>query len=240
MVQLRFELQLASGGGGSSSSSSGDGAAAVAAVARALMRRLPNSRLVPAARQRALCVPPRPAAGRSRPSSCPTTSPRRAPSAPRPERSGWLERLHASCARPGSESSALARRIALALPPAPCGPGRRHQAPRPSSVGPCASGGGQRGVGGGASDDRRRPSSLLVAGSARGGARRRERVARESRRGSWMSLGGHPLDCAMRVSALPMSCAHVRRCLEHFKVYRQRFSPRNGKTKIRCSMAMRR
>ena len=41
MVQLQFELQLASGGGSSSSSSSGGGAAAAAAVARAAAPRCP-------------------------------------------------------------------------------------------------------------------------------------------------------------------------------------------------------
>jgi hypothetical protein len=175
--------------------------------------RRPAREPVPAARQRALCVPPRPAAGRSRPSSCPMSPPRHAPSAPRPERSGGLERLHTSFACPSEESAALARWVACAFPPAPCRSDRRRHPHWPSSAGPSAGGGGQRVVDDSAIDDRRRPCMLLAA--ACGGAR----AARESRRGSRRSPGGHPLVCAMRVSPVPMSCAHVRRCLIYFMYY---------------------
>jgi hypothetical protein len=93
----------------------------------------------------------------------------------------------------GEESSALARRIAFASPPAPRRSGRRRQPPRPPSPGLWAAGGGQRVVGGGASDERRRLRMQLVG--ACGCARR----VRKSRRGSWMSPGGRPLVFGMRV-----------------------------------------
>ena len=74
----------------------------------------------------------------------PTSPPHRAPSAPRPERPGGLERLPASCARSGEESSALARRFACASGVAPRRFGRRRPPRRPSPAGPWAGGGGQR------------------------------------------------------------------------------------------------
>ena len=70
-----------------------------------------------------------------------------------------------------------------------------------------AGGCGQRVVGSGVSDGRRRLSMLLAAACGGG------RGSRESCRGSQRSPGGRPLVCAMCVSPLPMSCAHVRRCL---------------------------
>ena len=131
--------------------------------------------LLPAARQLALSMSQRPAAGRGFPGPCLTRPRRGAAPAPAPERSGALKRSSAVHAPSGSESSALARRIALASPPVPRGPGRRHLPPRLSSAGPQAHGGGQRAVGGGASDDRRRLRMLLVA------VCRGARAARESR-----------------------------------------------------------
>ena len=144
--------------------------------------------------------------------SPPCTTPRAgtdtaAPSVPAPERSAAIERLPASCAPSGEESSALALRIALASPPAPRGPDQRHQLQQPRLAGPCAGGCGQRVVGSGVSDGRRRLSMLLAAACGGG------RGSRESCRGSQRSPGGRPLVCAMCVSPLLMSCAHVRRCL---------------------------
>ena len=78
--------------------------------------------------------------------------PQRAVSASPTERSAAIERLPASCAPSGEESTALARRIASASPPAPRGPGQRHQSRREPSAGPCAGGSGQRAVGSGVSD----------------------------------------------------------------------------------------
>jgi len=157
--------------------------------------------------QLALSMPWCPAASRSCPSPCLMMPRHSAPSVPAPERSAAIERLPASCAPSGEESSALARRIALASPPAPRGPDQRHQLQQPRLAGPCAGGCGQRVVGSGVSDGRRRLSMLLAAACGGG------RGSRESCRGSQRSPGGRPLVCAMCVSPLPMSCAHVRRCL---------------------------
>ena len=60
---------------------------------------------------------------------------------------------------------------------------------------------------------RRERRSTAAEHAARGGMRRGGRGSRESCRGSQRSPGGRPLVCAMCVSPLPMSCAHVRRCL---------------------------
>ena len=86
--------------------------------------------LLPAARQLALSMSQRPAAGRGFPGPCLTRPRRGAAPAPAPERSGALKRSSAMHAPSGSESSALARRIAFASPPVPRGPGRRRLPPR--------------------------------------------------------------------------------------------------------------
>lgn len=67
-----------------------------------------------------------------------------------------------------------------------------------------------------------RGSSMAARSTIGGGhacCSRQRAAARESRRGSRRSPGGHPLVCAMRVSPVPMSCAHVRRCLIYFMYY---------------------
>jgi hypothetical protein len=151
-------------------------------------------------------MPLRHAASRSFPPPPLTSPPRLTLSAPRPERSGGLERLPASCACSGEESSALARRVAIASPSDPSQVPRRHLPHRPVSAGPGAGGGGQRVVGKGASDDRRRLRMLLTT------VCRGVRGARFSRRGSWMSLGRPPLVCTMRAMPSLMSCAHAQYC----------------------------
>ena len=85
---------------------------------------------------------------------------------------------------------------------------RRHTPPQALQM----SRSGQRVVGSGVSDGRRRLSMLLAAACGVG------RGSRESCRGSQRSPGGRPLVCAMCVSPLLMSCAHVRRCLIYLHV----------------------
>ena len=111
----------------------------------------------------ALSVSLRRAAGRSCPATIPNEAAQPHAVSSSPRALGRDRALGCASLPSGSESSALARRIALALPPAPRGPGQRHLPSRPPSAGPCAGGGEQRVDGGGGSDERRRRRVLRVA-----------------------------------------------------------------------------